>query len=546
MNEFITKHKSIFIFIGLLIVCFMAYFWGLGSYPLMDVDETRYVSMARDMFHSKDFLTLYLNGEYFFEKPPLYFWSECLSFGLFGQVNEFTARFAVAFYSLIVTILVYFTGRKIVSEKFGIISALVLATMIEFLILAKYAILDAVLASLVGCSVLFGFLTQFVKENNQKYFWWLFYLFAGLAVMAKGIPGFVIPFGTMFIVSVFNKTFKKIFKPSFIIPGILIFLLIVVPWHLVMLKIHNPLFFNEYVMKHHIDRFFSSSEVGREQPFYFYILTLLWGTMPYTLSALAVGFKKLFKWEKPDFSDMANDRKFLWFNIIAFLFTLIFFSSSSTKLITYILPVYVFISYIIGFIWTEYIYEDKHTKEINISSYILGGIFLLVSTAAVFAKLYLPEQLYTDMAELRLFITILLFVTGLSVILFTAKKQKLYAFLSVVIFAVILSAFGTRIFFNFNFKFGEADLIEFARQEKALGHNLYVVNNPRKYSVLYYGDKVQYIKLKKKTPKLKKTHLIFSSESRAIIKNKDYKKISEKYNIEVIQKGRKYSIVQFR
>ena len=150
------------------------------------------------------------------------------------------------------------------------------------------------------------------------------------------------------------------------------------------------------------------------------------------------------------------------------------------------------------------------------------------------------------MAELRLFITVLLFVTGLSVILFTAKKQKLYAFLSVVIFAVILSAFGTRIFFNFNFKFGEADLIEFARQEKALGHNLYVVNNPRKYSVLYYGDKVQYIKLKKKTPKLKKTHLIFSSESRAIIKNKDYKKISEKYNIEVIQKGRKYSIVQFR
>ena len=304
MKEFFKKHKSIYLFAGLLLVCALAFFFGIGGYPLMDVDETRYVSMARDMFNSKDFLTLHLNGEYFFEKPPLYFWSECLSFELFGRINEFTARFAVAFYALIVTVLVFFTGRKIVSKRYGIISALILATMVEFVILSKYAILDIVLASLVGCSVLFGFLTQFVKEHHQKYFWWLFYIFSGLAVMAKGIPGFVIPFGTMFFVTIFNKTFKKIFRPSFIIPGILIFLLVVIPWHLIMLKMHNPLFFDEYVVKHHLDRFFSSNEVGREQPFYFYILTLLWGTLPYTFSLLAVGVATVLKWEKIDFSNM--------------------------------------------------------------------------------------------------------------------------------------------------------------------------------------------------------------------------------------------------
>ena len=41
--------------------------------------------MAKEMFKSKDFLTLYLNNDYFFEKPPLYFWCECLSFKLFGK-----------------------------------------------------------------------------------------------------------------------------------------------------------------------------------------------------------------------------------------------------------------------------------------------------------------------------------------------------------------------------------------------------------------------------------------------------------------------------
>ena len=546
MNDFIKKNKSIFIFAGLLLVCFLVYFFGIGSYPLMDVDETRYVSMARDMFNSKDFLTLHLNGEYFFEKPPLYFWSECLSFKVFGHVNEFTARFAVAFYALIVTVFVYFTGKKVVSEKFGIISALILTTMVEFVILAKYAILDIVLASLVGCSVLLGFLTQFVKENHQKYFWWLFYIFSGLAVLAKGIPGFVIPFGTMFFVSVFNKTFKKIFKPSFIIPGILMFLLIVIPWHLIMLKIHNPFFFNEYVIKHHWNRFFTSNQISREQPFYFYILTLLWGTMPYTLSALAAGLTKIFKWEKFDFSNMTNERKFLWFNIIAFCFTLIFFSLSSTKLITYILPIYVFIAYIIGFVWTEYIYEDKCTKEINISSYILGSIFILTAIAVIFIKYYLPEQIYTYMLDLKWFNTILLFVTGLSVIIFTAKKKKLAVLVTFILFIATLSAFGTKMFYNFNFKFGQIDLLEFSTQEKKLGHKLYVINNPRKYSVLYYDGNVKYITLKKKTPKLKKSDAIFYPKSRAIIKNKDYDNLARKYNIEIIEKGRKYSIVRFK
>ena len=208
-----------------------------------------------------------------------------------------------ALYALMITLAVYFVGKKVVSAKFGFVSALILATSLEFIILARFAILDIVVSSLIGLSVLCGFLTQFVQDKNKKYFWWLFYVFSALAVMTKGIPGFVVPFGAMFFVSLFNKTFKKCFTPSYIIPGVLLFLLIVLPWHIVMLKTYDPLFFNEYIMKHHINRFFSSSEIGREQPFYFYILTILWGAMPYVLSTILVGINKIFHWKKIDFSD---------------------------------------------------------------------------------------------------------------------------------------------------------------------------------------------------------------------------------------------------
>ena len=99
MNKFkiyIEKHPDVFSILLLAILCGIFLFWGLNFYPLIDVDETRYVAMARDMFNSKDFMTLFLNGQYFFEKPPLYFWQECMSFALWGKIDEWTARFPVA------------------------------------------------------------------------------------------------------------------------------------------------------------------------------------------------------------------------------------------------------------------------------------------------------------------------------------------------------------------------------------------------------------------------------------------------------------------
>lgn len=546
MGKYIEKHWNLLALLFIFVVCTLGFFTGIGDYALMDVDETRYVSMARDMFKSKDFLTLYINNEYFFEKPPLFFWSECLSFGLFGQINEFTARFAPAFYALLVTLAVYFTGKKVVSAKFGFVSALILATSLEFVILSRFAILDIVVSSLIGISVLCGFLTQLVQEKNKKYLWWLFYVFSALAIMTKGIPGFVIPFGVMFFVSLFNKTFKKCFTPSYIIPGVILFLIIILPWHIIMLKTYDPLFFHEYIMKHHINRFFSASEIGREQQFYFYFLTILWGTVPYTISAIIVGFKKLLHWEEIDFSDMSKERKFLWFNIIAFIFTLMFFSVSKTKLITYILPVYVFFANIAGFLWYEYIYEKKHSLLIDISSYIIGGIFTLTAFLGCFMKYYLPENIYSDISHIQWFCVIILFIGGISLLSFTKLKKQMGAFLSLVLFIACLSAFGTKQFYQLNYSFGQQDLYDFATQEKQAQHDLFVVNNLGKYSVLYYGDKVHYISIQEEDYPLEKNNLIFDENSRAIIKNKEYEKISQMYDIERLQEKRKYSLVKFK
>ena len=547
MIGFIKKHSEIFTVLALGLLCYFIFFFNIGNYALMDVDETRYVSMARDMFHSKDFLTLYLNGEYFFEKPPLYFWGECISFAIFGKVNEFTARFPVALYGTLCTFLLYFIGRKLISKNFGIISAIILATTLEFVMLAKFAILDIVVTTCIGFSTMFGFMTQFAEEKNKKYFWWLFYIFSALAVMAKGIPGFIVPFATMFFITIFNKTFKQNFKPQYIIPGFLLFLLIVLPWHIAMLKIHDPLFFNEYIIKHHINRFFSSSEIHRQQPFYFYILTILWGSIPWIFSAIAVLIAKIKDFKSISFNNLTNRQKYLWFNVIAFLVTLLFFSSSKTKLITYILPVYFFTSCIIGFIWDEYISSLKYKKAINLSVYIFGGICTIAAIVACFMKFFLPEQLYSDICSVQCFCVLTIGLFGIFSIWSAVKNNPKAVFASYALFMILISAFGTKMFYEIDYKFGQNDLMNYAKQAKDNGNKIAVLNQGRKYSVLYYyGDKVYYISTDDETELKDNETILKDKNTVTIVRNKQISNVKEKLNLEILNEGRKFSLVKVK
>lgn len=538
--DFVKTHKDLFPILGLALVCYFVFFFNIGNYALMDVDETRYVSMARDMFHSKDFLTLYLNGEYFFEKPPLYFWGECLSFAIFGKINEFTARFPVALYGTLSMFLLYFVGKKVVSRGYGFLSAVILATTLEFVILAKFAILDIVVTTCIGFSVMFGILSQFARRRGLC--WMLFYIFSGLAVMAKGIPGFVVPFAVMFFVTLVNKTFKQSLKYMPI--GFLLFVLIVLPWHLIMFKIHDPLFFNEYIMKHHVNRFFSSSQIDREQPFYYYILTVLWGLIPWIFSGVAAavsrcseGFKK--------FCELTNERKFLWFNLIAFVVTMLFFSASSTKLITYILPVYFFTANVLGFVWKDYIVDGRYKKAVNISVYIFGGICILAGLAACFTKYFLPAQLYNDILSIKWFSVGIMLFLGISTVLCAKKDWRKGLFACYALFIIVTSAFGTKLFYNFDYAFGQDDLMQFAQYAKENDKKVVVLNAARRYSVLYYyGAHVYYLSLEEDMEKF--GDMINDEDVVVIAKEKKMSDVDEKFDYDIIKKGRKYLLIKVK
>ena len=173
IKDLITRYKNYLLAGIIFLLIYFVYFHQLGLPALLDSDETRYADMARSMLHSKDFVTLYLDDKIFWDKPPLFFWILDIFYILFSKISFVTQEFVVRIPSVIaalsVVAVLYFYTKKVISNKFAIISGLILATSVEFAIFSHVSILDMLLTANIAISTFCGLMTYFVKEENKKY-----------------------------------------------------------------------------------------------------------------------------------------------------------------------------------------------------------------------------------------------------------------------------------------------------------------------------------------------------------------------------------------
>lgn len=528
--------KNLNLYIILVLVCFAAYFLFLGSYPLLDVDETRYVLMAKQMFQTKDYMTLYLNGNFFFEKPPLFFWLECLSFKLFGNISELSARVPIVLLSLLPAGLLFYLSKKVKDIKFSFVNVMVLMTFLEYIFMTKMAILDSVLTSFSVSACFCYFLTFFVQEKNKKYFWISTYVLTGFAVLAKGIPGFVIPVGVIVISSILFKSYKETLK--YLSCGIVLFLFITLPWHIIMLKTHNPLFFQEYIIKHHLQRFLGADVIHRNEPFYFYFVTLLWGLFPYTFTLLFKMFTCVKTFKAIELKD--NYDKFFILNLVAVIVILLFFTSSKTKLVTYILPVYPFFAVLTGKIFYEFIEQGKHIAEVKNSVNLLYCMLGVSAFALCFAKLVVPSDIYVNLKIIQISLIILFTAFVCCNLVMMKKDNRLGIFVQIVVFMTLLSGFVTPLIYKFEYSLGQNDLMRFAKTAKEQNLTISTYRTGQRYSLLYYSGLEQIDFHKEDIGWLEKE--IQKENNLLIVKNKDIASIP--FCIKVAEKGTKFSVVE--
>ena len=188
-------------------------FTNLGAVALWDEDEPLYASCAREMLQRGDWVVPTFNGEMFPEKPPLMFWLMMGCFRLFG-VTELAARFSSAVLGVGTALLTYHLGRLLFRAEVGLWAGLIVVTSIIFTVSGRAATVDSALVFLttaaILCLVAGGLVQQWAVGSRQSavplhsplstlhsplstFHFVLFYACLGLAVLAKGPIGLVLP-----------------------------------------------------------------------------------------------------------------------------------------------------------------------------------------------------------------------------------------------------------------------------------------------------------------------------------------------------------------
>lgn len=508
-NEFINKHPEIFCLSLLAIACLLFLFYGLGLYPLIDVDETRYAVMSRDLI-SFDWNSLMLNGVPFLEKPPLYFWLVGASIKLFGKFTPLAVRFPIAVLSTFIVFFTYYLGKRIISRKFGMISALILLSSVFFLIFAHIAIIDMVLTVFMTSALYCAFLTHFCEEKNKKYYWWGFYTFMGAGFLAKGLLALAIPVTIVLIYNFITKKLKDLFKPINLIPGIIIFLAIITPWHLMMYKEYGFQFIKEYFLIHHFGRFMGSEYIGRERPLLYFVPIFLLGFLPWTFTFVAFvcdGFKKLIiKFKTTEgttkekilalFESKTNEQKLLLFSSICFAVIFALFSTASTKLPTYILPAFPAASILTGYYWWASDEKGEHNKAIYNSTLLFAAIFILAAIGASIAFYFLSFDLQSKLYAIKHVTIIAILLLAILLILRLNTKRALSIFSGYLLTMLFVIMLAISHIFNFVYATGQNEIVQYSIISVMPGSNPHLItfDFAVKPSVLIeHTDKVNFI-----------------------------------------------------
>ncbi|HEY3307218.1 MAG TPA: glycosyltransferase family 39 protein [Desulfuromonadaceae bacterium] len=356
----------------LLVLFGGAFFLLLGQAGLIEPDEGRYSEIPREMLEKGDFITPTLNYVNYFEKPPLHYWLNALSFKLFG-LTEFAARFTGASAGLLTVLLVYYTGRKLFGRREGLFSAFILGTSTGFLAQSRINLTDMTLTFFLSAA-LCCFIVAAEDHERHRGHYYFFYLFSALAVLTKGLIGLVFPAGIVFFYFLATRRWNLL-KEMRLASGMALFLAVVVPWFMLVAQ-RNPTFTNFFFVHEHLERFLTKTH-GRYQPFWFFIPILLLTMLPWSFYAVRAVART---WCARRQQDGGRLMYLLVWAALIFLF----FSASHSKLIPYILPVFPPLAILVGKMFSD-LMDKEQEKPLRTESMI---VCMLLFIAAILASIY--------------------------------------------------------------------------------------------------------------------------------------------------------------
>jgi len=304
----------------LILAWFILQIGGLFSPGLLDDVDSVYIEIAREMMLRHDYVTPYINGIRFFDKPPLMYWMAAGSMHIFG-IHDWAARLPLALAVLALLLAVYALGIRLFSgispatspDRAGFYAALAMATSIGPYLYTRFYIPDILLALWMTLAVHLFLIALDRIHSQQKPALPPCLAFAAvmaLNVLTKGLIGLVFPVAFVLFYLAITKRLHLILKLHLPI-STAVFLALAAPWH-VLAALRNPAIALPqglglpatggwawfYLYNEHIARFLSKRiphDYGLTPVWLFWLYLVLW-IMPWAIfvpSALADNIRKL-------------------------------------------------------------------------------------------------------------------------------------------------------------------------------------------------------------------------------------------------------------
>ncbi len=336
------------------------------------------------MAQSGDIVTPRLDGEPWFEKPPLLYWMIAAGHTV-GLRAEWAARLPGALLSVAFLVFFYRSVADEFSAELALTASAILATSAGWIAYSFAALTDLGMSAALAGAML---ITLYEKRARSG---WLAGGLLGFAILGKGLVPVVL--------------FAPLF---FVAPGMRLAiaagaLLVAAPWHVWCLSVNGAAFWNDYFWKQHVARFFTPA-LEHVQPFWYYLPVVLAALFPWTpLAALLA---------RPGvYADSRLRLLGAWV-----LYGLVFFSASRNKLPGYILPLMPALAIVLA----------AALDAARVKRWWLAVCALLLIGLPVVASI-LPDALLSGIrsADVRPSLAGLLFLAALPAVWWLASKGRL-------------------------------------------------------------------------------------------------------------------------
>jgi 4-amino-4-deoxy-L-arabinose transferase-like glycosyltransferase len=412
MLDIINKQHRAVLF--LIAASYFFFMFGNGILSLTEPDEVFYSQTAREMSQQHSLFTPYLFGQPQFEKPILFYWLLQAAYRFLGETS-YAARFFPALFGALGVLAVYWLGiLGFRDRRKAFLSALLLMSSGLYAGLARTVLIDMVFTVLILYALL-SFFWAYTVSGRRSAGMILFFVFTALAVLAKGPLGAAITLGTVMSFLFYKRNIRFLFSRESL-HGFLVFLIVALPWYVLMIHQYGSVFTKEFFINDHIRRFLEA-EHSSNDTFYFYPLSLFYCMYPWGIFAVT-GLLAAFKNIRKNLSDI-NVFLLCWIILV-----FVIFSPAHSKLVSYIFPLYPALALITGNFIVEKITSPGSRRLFYGLS--LGTFLILLLIPAAIAAVLVKFPFYLSSAVPAYAYLVFSLAISLLYLYFTIRKRYLF------------------------------------------------------------------------------------------------------------------------